>query len=76
MPQPTAAQSVTRKAPRRTPRLSKVTNARDALAEFDRGMETYCLTFGQFSRGDRFYRPTLPQDVPTTATSRGSVRQW
>ena len=26
--------------------------------------------------GDRFYRPTLPQDVPTTATSRGSVRQW
>ena len=46
------AQSHTRPARARTPRLSKVTNAREAIAEFDRGMETYCLTFGQFSLMD------------------------
>jgi hypothetical protein len=48
----TAARSHTRKTPTRRPRLSKVTNARDALADFDRGEETYCLTFGQFSLMD------------------------
>lgn len=48
----TKARSVTRRVPERRPRLSKVTNARDALADFDRGMETYCLTFGQFSLMD------------------------
>lgn len=48
----TVAKSHTRKTPARRPRLSKVTNARDALADFGRGMETYCLTFGQFSLMD------------------------
>ncbi len=61
------ARSHTRKAPaaRRT-RLSKVTNARDALADFDRGMETYCLTFGQFSLMDAveaILEKTGPADV-------------
>lgn len=46
------ARSVTRPARARRPRLSKVSNARDALADFGRGMETYCLTFGQFSLMD------------------------
>lgn len=48
----TTARSHTRKTPVRRPRVSKVSNARDALADFDRGMETYCLTFGQFSLMD------------------------
>lgn len=49
----TAARSHTRTAPpARRPRVSKVTNARDALADFGRGRETYCLTFGQFSLMD------------------------
>lgn len=48
----TAARSHTRNTPARRPRLSKITNARDALADFDRGKETYCLTFGQFSLMD------------------------
>lgn len=48
----TAARTHTRPTPTRKPRLSKVTNARDALADFDRGLETYCLTFGQFSLMD------------------------
>lgn len=42
----------TRPVRQRRPRISKVTNARDALADFDRGVETYCLTFGQFSLMD------------------------
>ena len=46
------AQSFTRPARRRRARISKVTNAATALADFGRGMETYCLTFGQFSLMD------------------------
>lgn len=48
----TPAQSFARPARRRRTRISKVTNAAAALAEFDRGMEVYCLTFGQFSLMD------------------------
>jgi hypothetical protein len=48
----TAARSHTRTIPTRRPRVSKITNARDALADFGRGKETYCLTFGQFSLMD------------------------
>jgi hypothetical protein len=48
----TAARSHTRPTPTRRPRVSKITNARDALADFARGHETYCLTFGQFSLMD------------------------
>lgn len=76
MPQPTAAQSVTRKAPRRTPRLSKITNARDALAEFGRGMETYCLTFGQFSLMDAveaILEKTGPADVAISTWTAGNA---
>ena len=46
------ARSTTRAVRPRKISVSKVTNARDALADFDRGMETYCLTFGQFSLMD------------------------
>ena len=46
------AQSHTRKVRPRKVAVSKVTNARDALADWGRGMETYCLTFGQFSLMD------------------------
>lgn len=48
----TAAQTHTRKTPARTIRVSKVANARESLAEFGRGREIYCLTFGQFSLMD------------------------
>ncbi len=60
------ARSHTRKTPVRRPRLSKVTNARDALADFGRGRETYCLTFGQFSLMDAveaILERTGPADV-------------
>ena len=46
------AESYSRPVKRKRIRLSKVTNARDALAEFGRGVELYCLTFGQFSLMD------------------------
>lgn len=73
----TAAQSHTRPAPtRRRPRLSKVTNARTALAEFDRGMETYCLTFGQFSLMDAIeaiLEKTGPADVAISTWTAGNA---
>ena len=62
----TTALSHTRKTPARRPRVSKITNARDALSDFDRGMETYCLTFGQFSLMDAIeavLEKTGPADV-------------
>lgn len=43
------AKSYTRKAPARKIRCSKIGAARQAVAEFDKGMATYILTFGQFS---------------------------
>jgi hypothetical protein len=46
------AQTHTRKVRPRKVAVSKVTNARDALAQWGRGVETYCLTFGQFSLMD------------------------
>jgi len=46
------ARSITRAVRPRKIAVSKITNARDALADFGRGMETYCLTFGQFSLMD------------------------
>lgn len=44
-----AAKSYTRPAPNRRPRLFKVGDARAALADFDKGREVTCYTFGQFS---------------------------
>lgn len=71
------AQSHTRPTPRtRRPRLSKVTNAREALADFDRGMETYCLTFGQFSLMDAIeavLEKTGPADVALSTWTAGSA---
>ena len=71
------AQSTTRRTPnRRTPRISKVTNARDALAEFGRGMETYCLTFGQFSLMDAveaLLEKTGPADVAISTWTAGNA---
>lgn len=75
MPQRTA-QSHTRPAPARRPRLSKVTNARDALADFGRGMETYCLTFGQFSLMDAVeavLEKTGPADVAISTWTAGNA---
>lgn len=72
----TAARSHTRATPARKPRLSKVTNARDALADFDRGMETYCLTFGQFSLMDALEAildTTGPADVVVSTWTAGSA---
>lgn len=71
-----SARSVTRVARGRTPRLSKVTNARDALAEFNRGMETYCLTFGQFSLMDAIealLEKTGPADVALSTWTAGNA---
>lgn len=71
------AKSVTRKVPaQRAQRLSKVTNARDALADFDHGMETYCLTFGQFSLMDAveaILEKTGPADVALSTWTAGSA---
>lgn len=75
MAQPNA-RSHTRKAPKRAPQLSKVTNARDALAEFDHGMETYCLTFGQFSMMDAveaILDKTGPADVVICTWTAGGA---
>lgn len=64
-----------------------MTSARDALADFDRGMETYCLTFGQFSLMDAveaILEKTGPADVaistwtagmPTVAVGRTSAQR-
>lgn len=76
MSQPTRARSHTRKSPVRKPRLSKITNARDALADFDRGMETYCLTFGQFSLMDAveaILEKTGPADLALSTWTAGGA---
>lgn len=70
------ARSTTRKTPKRSPRVSKVTNARDALAEFGRGMETYVLTFGQFSLMDAIeavLEKTGPADVALSTWTAGGA---
>lgn len=72
----TSARSVTRSVPARRPRLSKVTNARDALADFGRGLETYCLTFGQFSLMDALeavLEKTGPADVAISTWTAGNA---
>ena len=73
----TAAKSTTRRVPaRRSIRLSKITNAREALADFDRGMETYCLTFGQFSLMDAveaILDKTGPADVAISTWTAGNA---
>ena len=72
----TAAQSHTRPARPRKPRLSKITNARDALSDFGRGMETYCLTFGQFSLMDAIEALldiTGPADVAISTWTAGNA---
>lgn len=71
-----SARSVTRQVPAREPRLSKVTNARGALADFGRGRETYCLTFGQFSLMDAveaILEKTGPADVAISTWTAGSA---
>lgn len=73
----TRARSVTRRVPAdRAKRLAKVTNARDSLADFGRGMETYCLTFGQFSLMDAveaILEKTGPADVAISTWTAGSA---
>ena len=71
-----SAVSHTRPAPKRLTRLAKVVNARDALSEFDQGMETYCLTFGQFSLMDAIeaiLEKTGPADVALSTWTAGSA---
>lgn len=70
------ARSTTRPTRARKPRLSKVTNARDALSDFGRGMETYCLTFGQFSLMDAveaILEKTGPADVALSTWTAGAA---
>ena len=70
------AVSHTRRVPARRPRVSKVTNARDALADFGRGLETYCLTFGQFSLMDAIeaiLEKTGPADVSLSTWTAGGA---
>lgn len=71
------AKSTTRRIPaRRSIRLSKITNARAALADFDHGMETYCLTFGQFSLMDAveaILDKTGPADVAISTWTAGNA---
>ena len=70
------ARSHTRKVRPRKIALSKGTNARDALADWGRGMETYCLTFGQFSLMDAveaILEKTGPADVAIATWTAGSA---
>ena len=70
------ARSHTRTARARKPLVSKVTNARDALADFGQGMETFCLTFGQFSLFDAveaLLERTGPADVCISTWTAGSA---
>lgn len=60
-----------RPAPKRTRRLSKVTNARDTLAGFGHGMELDCLTFGQFSIMD-----AVEAILDTTGPSDVAISTW
>ena len=72
----TEARAHTRPVRRRRPRLSKVTNARDALADFGKGLETFCLTFGQFSLMDAveaILEKTGPADVALSTWTAGSA---
>ncbi|MBK6602322.1 MAG: hypothetical protein IPG28_12505 [Betaproteobacteria bacterium] len=70
------AQAHTRAVRPRKVAVSKVSNARDALAEWGRGMETYCLTFGQFSLMDAIeaiLERTGPADVAIATWTAGSA---
>lgn len=75
MSNPTA-KSTTRPVRTRKPRVSKVSNAREALSDFDRGMETYCLTFGQFSLMDAveaILEKTGPANVALSTWTAGGA---
>lgn len=70
------AQSHTRPVRPRRVSVSKISNARDALGEWGRGMETYCLTFGQFSLMDAIeaiLERTGPADVAIATWTAGSA---
>ena len=70
------AQSFTRRAPNRRPRLFKVGDARAALADFDRGREVTCYTFGQFSIIDvivALLGKTGPADVVISTWTAGAA---
>jgi len=70
------ARSITRAVRPRKIAVSKITNARDALADFGRGMETYCLTFGQFSLMDAveaILEKTGPADVAIATWTAGAA---
>lgn len=70
------ARATTRVVRPRKVAISKVTNARDALAEFGRGQETYCLTFGQFSLMDAIeaiLEKTGPADVALATWTAGAA---
>lgn len=70
------AKAFTRRAPNRRPRLFKVGDARAALADFDRGCETTCYTFGQFSIIDvivALLGKTGPADVVISTWTAGAA---
>ena len=70
------ARTHTRPVRERKISVSKITNARDALADWGRGMETYCLTFGQFSLMDAIeaiLERTGPADVAIATWTAGSA---
>lgn len=71
-----SARSHVRRTRARAPRLSKVTNARVALAGLDHGTEVYCLTFGQFSLMDAveaILDVTGPADVAISTWTAGGA---
>lgn len=71
-----SAVSHVREVPKRRTRLSKVSNARDALAGLDHGAEVYCLTFGQFSLMDAveaILDRTGPADVVISTWTAAAV---
>lgn len=65
------AKSITRPAPKRRIRACKIGAARQALAEFDRGLSTYILTFGQFSLIE-----TLEAVLEKTGAADVAISTW
>ena len=68
--------SIVRKSPSRKLRVSKITNARDAIKEFDKGLELFCFTFGQFSlfeAVEAVLEKTGPADVAISTWTAASA---
>jgi len=70
------ATAFTRPVATKRARISKVANARDTLKDFDAGMETFVLTYGQFSVWDAveaILERTGPADITISTWTAASA---